>query len=92
MSDEKRYVLCMRYADGAILYISGPDPAGARGSKDVQEAMAETPDPVAATGPVTGSHDVAASLQLADSSSTPGPIGKLQTCRHDQAACATDSA
>jgi len=39
MSDDKRYVLCMRYADGAILYISGPDPAGARGSKDVHEAM-----------------------------------------------------
>jgi len=38
MNSGQRYVLCMRYADGAIMYVCGPDPALAHASGDVREA------------------------------------------------------
>jgi hypothetical protein len=39
MSIDTRYVLCRHYEDGGILYVCGPDPAAARASLDVREAM-----------------------------------------------------
>ena len=54
MSVENRYVLCMQYADGAIMYVCGPDPASARASAAVSatasgcQSQAATEHPCAA--------------------------------------------
>lgn len=38
MRTDKRYLLCMQYTDGAIVYVCGREPSLARASHDVHEA------------------------------------------------------